>query len=108
MAKLAISEQEPGTVILALLDNSVFYAKARDVSWLLPATDDKGDLHMPGEVRVEGRNTHSTTSVHSSRYLMSWSSARHCYSYCCPAMCKLAASQTWSILPTGILTTRTR
>jgi hypothetical protein len=36
MVKTTITDQVPGTVILQLLDNSTFYAKAQDGSWLSP------------------------------------------------------------------------
>jgi hypothetical protein len=57
MVKNTISDQVPGTVILQLLDNSTFYAKAQDGSWLPPAADGNGRYHMPGEIRVAGRDT---------------------------------------------------
>jgi hypothetical protein len=57
LAKSAIEGQEPGTTILQLLDNSIFYAKSTDGSWTLPTQDEKGVFHMKGEVIVAGRDT---------------------------------------------------
>jgi hypothetical protein len=57
MVKNTISDQVPGTVILQLLDNSTFYAKTQDGSWLPPVADDSGRYHMPGEIRVAARDT---------------------------------------------------
>jgi hypothetical protein len=57
MTKTAIEGQEPGTTILQILDNSIFYAKSADGSWTLPAQDDKGAYHIKGEVRVANRET---------------------------------------------------
>jgi hypothetical protein len=57
MVKSTILDQVPGTVILQLLDNSTFYAKAQDGSWLPPAADENGRYHMPGEIRVAAKDT---------------------------------------------------
>jgi hypothetical protein len=57
MIKTAITDQEPGTVLLQFLDNSVYYAKAPDGSWLPPTADASGKYHMLGEIRVASRDT---------------------------------------------------
>jgi hypothetical protein len=57
MIKMAINAHEPGTVLLQFLDNSVYYAKAPDGSWLPPTADANGHHHMPGEIRLASKDT---------------------------------------------------
>jgi hypothetical protein len=42
LVKNTITDQVPGMVVLQLLDNSTFYGKAQDGSWLPPNADDNG------------------------------------------------------------------
>jgi hypothetical protein len=48
--KIAIENQEPGTVIMQLLDNSVYYTKAE------ATCDEDGRYHMSGEIRIATRD----------------------------------------------------
>jgi hypothetical protein len=57
IVKNTIGDQVPGTVILQLLDNSTFYGKAQDGSWLPPTADSGGRYHMYGEIRVASKDT---------------------------------------------------
>jgi hypothetical protein len=57
LVKNTINDQVPGTVVLQLLDNSTFYGKTQDGSWLLPTADNNGHYHVPGEIRVASKDT---------------------------------------------------
>jgi hypothetical protein len=57
LVKNTITDQVQGTVVLQLLDNSTFYGKTQDRSWLPPTADNNGRYHMHGEIRVASKDT---------------------------------------------------
>jgi hypothetical protein len=55
--KEAIREQDPTTVVLFLLDSSIYYGRQEDGSNMASRRDTAGNFHIEGELAVCGRDT---------------------------------------------------